>query len=225
MRTASVNPRDTSASDGGTLASALMAGKPANAEFPGRRTQAEVLRGAVKGEPWAYSALYDALYPIVARALQKILHQTPDYEDLVQTSFELIVRTLQKPKGREIENLAAWSSAIATRVALDALRSRIRERRLFRRDDDSARAVHTVPSPNLERELNVRSDIAWLQEALAEMNSEQAEAVLLHDVLGHDLSEIARLTDVSEAAAQKRLSRGHLELRRLAELRSKRRGQ
>jgi RNA polymerase sigma factor (sigma-70 family) len=188
---------------------------------PASRTQAEVLRGAVAGEPWAYAALYDALYPIVARALQKILHQTPDYEDLVQTSFELIVRTLQKPRAREIENLAAWASAIAARVALDSLRARIRERRVFNRDADTAHAVDSVPGPKLERSLDARRELEWLQTTLAAMNSEQAEAVLLHDVLGHDLWEVASMTEVSPAAAQKRLSRGHLELKKRAERRAK----
>jgi RNA polymerase sigma factor (sigma-70 family) len=194
-------------------------------DAPARRTQAEVLRGAVAREPWAHAALYDALYPIVARALQKILHQTHDYEDLVQTSFELIVRTLQKPQALEIENLAAWASAIAARVALDSLRARIRERRIFNRDADAGRVVELVPGPKLERELDVRSELAWLHGALAAMNSEQAEAVLLHDVLGHELAEVARLTQVSPAAAQKRLSRGHLELKRRAEKRAKAEGQ
>ncbi len=167
------------------------------------------------GEPWAHAALYDALYPFVARALQKILHQTSDYEDLVQTSFELIVRTLQKPRARKIENLAAWSSAIAARVALDSLRARMRDRRVFERDAERARAAEVVAGPELERQLVVRSDLAWLQSALATMNPEQAEAVLLHDVLEHDLWEVARITEVSPGAAQKRLSRGHLELKRL----------
>ena len=180
-----------------------------------------MLRGAVAGEPWAYAALYDALYPIVARALQKILHQSPDYEDLVQTSFELIVRTLQKPRAREIENLAAWSSAIAARVALDSLRARIRERRVFDRDADASESVSAVAGPRLERALDARRELEWLQGSLAAMNSDQAEAVLLHDVLGHDLWEVASLTEVSPAAAQKRLSRGHLELKRRAEKRAK----
>ncbi len=180
-----------------------------------------MLRGAVAGEPWAYAALYEALYPIVARALQKILHQSPDYEDLVQTSFELIVRTLQKPRAKEIENLAAWASAIAARVALDSLRARIRERRIFDRDASAAHQVEAVPAPRLEQQLDVRHELQWLQGALAAMNAEQAEAVLLHDVLGHDLSEVASLTEVSTAAAQKRLSRGHLELKRRAEKRAK----
>jgi RNA polymerase sigma factor (sigma-70 family) len=200
------------------LPDALSAGA---GEAAAAHTQAEVLKGAVAGQPWAYAALYEALYPVVARALQKILHQTPDYEDLVQTSFELIVRTLQKPQAREIENLAAWSSAIAARVALNSLRVRIRERRVFNRDADVARAAESVPGHRLEGVLDARRDLEWLQSALAAMNSEQAEAVLLHDVLGHDLREVARVTEVSPAAAQKRLSRGHLELKRRAERRTK----
>ncbi len=187
---------------------------------PVARTQAEVLRGAVLGEPWAHAALYEALYPIVARALQKILHQTPDYEDLVQASFEQIVRTLRKPRAREIENLAAWASAITARVALDSIRARVRERRLFDRAMDSSDVAATVV-PRLEQQLEARRELAWLQSTLAAMNAEQAEAVLLHDVLEHELKDIASITDVSLAAAQKRLSRGHLELKRRAEKRHK----
>jgi RNA polymerase sigma-70 factor (ECF subfamily) len=180
-----------------------------------------VLRGAVAGEPWAYAELYDALYPMVARALQKILHQPPDYEDLVQTSFEVIVRTLRKPRERQIENLATWASAIAARVALDALRVSTRERRVFNRQDDLEGIVKEVPSPELERQLEVRSELHWLQGVLARMKPDQAEAVLLHDVLGFDLAEVARLTETSPAAAQKRLSRGHLELKQQAKKRAK----
>ena len=163
------------------------------------------------------AALYDTLYPVVARALQKILHETSDYEDLVQTSFELILRTLQKPREREIENLAAWASAIATRVALDSLRSRIRERKILNRaDGDPERAALKVAGPSLEKQLEVRRHLEWLQGVLARMNADQAETVVLHDVLEYDLKAVAELTGVSPAAAQKRLSRGHQELKRHA---------
>ena len=181
--------------------------------------QAEVLRSAVAGEPWAHAALYDALYPIVARALHKILRENTDYEDLVQTSFELIVRTLQKPTAHEIQNLASLSSAIAARVALDSLRSRIRERKIFDRDEEAARAAENVPGMRLERQLDLRRDLVWLQRTLAGMNPKQAETVLLHDVLGHDMWEVAELTSASHATAQKRLSRGHLLLKNRAKRR------
>jgi RNA polymerase sigma-70 factor (ECF subfamily) len=184
-------------------------------------TQSEVLRAATAGEPWAYAALYDALRPFVAAALQKILHRTPDYDDLVQTTFEAIVRSLRRSRPRPIENLGAWSSAIAARVALSALRVKVRERRIFRHDEESANEVQNAPSPELERQLDIRRELRWLQDALAAMRPEQAEAILLHDVLGYELVEVARNMDVSVAAAQKRLSRGHIELRRRAERRAR----
>ena len=181
------------------------------------RTQAEVLRAAVAGESWAHAALYKALYPIVARALQKILHETVDYEDLVQTSFELIVRALQKPNAREIENLAGFSSAIAARVAMNWLGARIRERRIFDRHAEVSNAAGSVPGPRLDRTLDARSDLFLLQSTLMMLSEEQAETVLLHDVLGYETKEVAWLTGVSSATAQRRLSRGRAQLKKRAE--------
>ena len=51
---------------------------------------------------------------------------------------------------------------------------------------------------------------------LGRMRPKHAEAVLLHDVLGHDLAEIAVMTGASAAAAQSRLVRGRKELLRRA---------
>jgi RNA polymerase sigma factor (sigma-70 family) len=209
---ASTEPRALFATSGGETTGDTTEPPPASGV-----TQADVLRAAAAGETWAYAALYDELHPFVAAALQKILHYTPDYDDLVQTSFELIVRSLRRPRPRPIENLGAWSSAIAARVALSALRVKIRERRIFNRETESTTEAESTPSPELERQLDARRKLRWLQEALAGMPPEQAEAILLHDVLGYDLVEMARSMDVSVAAAQKRLSRGHIELRGRAE--------
>jgi RNA polymerase sigma-70 factor, ECF subfamily len=176
--------------------------------------QADLLRAAAAGEPWAQSALYDALYPVVAAALQKILHQAPEYEDLVQATFEQIVRSLRRSIA--IQNLGAWSSAIAVHVALSSLRVKVRERRVFALGTEPP----DVPGPEFEPQLEARRELQWLQESLTALHPDQAETVLLHDVFGYDLGEIARTMGISVAAAQKRLSRGHIELRRRAELRA-----
>ena len=76
-------------------------------------SHAEIAAGVAEGQRWAHAALYDMLYPVVARTLQKILHETsPDYEDLVQTSFERIVRTLAVTSSptRPSPRVAAWTS-------------------------------------------------------------------------------------------------------------------
>jgi DNA-directed RNA polymerase specialized sigma24 family protein len=51
-----------------------------------------------------------------------------------------------------------------------------------------------------------------MQKAVSQMRPKYAEAVVLHDLLGHDLAEVARLTDISVAAAQSRLVRGRKDL-------------
>jgi hypothetical protein len=44
------------------------------------------------------------------------------------------------------------------------------------------------------------------------MKPDRAQAVFLHDVLGHELAEIAVMEDISVAAAQSRLVRGRKDL-------------
>jgi RNA polymerase sigma-70 factor, ECF subfamily len=180
-------------------------------------SQDAMLAGVAAGERWAHAALYDQLYPVVARTLEKILRDSSgDYEDLVQVSFERIVRALIGERRPTVVNLSAWASSIAAHVALDALRGRSRERRLFDRGSASSSPVERVAAPSLERQLEARQKLEWLQHTLGRMNADQARTVLLHDVLGHGLGEIASLMGVTVAAAQRRLSRGHQELLRQA---------
>ena len=82
-----------------------------------------MLAGVVAGERWAHAALYESLYPVVARTLQKILRDSSgDYEDLVQVSFERIVRTLTGERRLQVVSLSAWAGSIAAHVALDPKR-------------------------------------------------------------------------------------------------------
>lgn len=206
----------------GASKSELLAVPAPSSPEPAPPTAQAVLAGVLAGERWAHVALYDLLYPVVARTLQKVLRDASgDYEDLVQASFERIVRTLVGERRVAVENLQGWAGAIAAHVALDALRSRSRERRLFERESVGATHSERVVAPNLERQLEARQRLEWLQRTLSAMNADQAQTVLLHDVLGHGLAEIAVITGVSVAAAQRRLSRGHQELLRRAAKQSK----
>ena len=128
----------------------------------------------------------------------------------MQASFERIIRVLSERSLGGACDLPSWSSAVAAHVALDALRRRVRERKLFR-DEPVVEGVRAVDN-NPERAAAAGQDVARVQGVLARMKPKHAEAVLLHDVLGHDLSEIATITGASVAAAQSRLVRGRKEL-------------
>jgi RNA polymerase sigma-70 factor (ECF subfamily) len=179
------------------------------------RSDAEVVGGLVRGERWAAEALYERAAPAAERTLRCVLRDAAgDYEDLLQTTLERVVRTLVEARFAEACSLASWASSIATRVAIDALRTRIRERRIYQEWRLSETEVRD--DPTLERRLIARSRLELLQRTLATMKPDQAHAVFLHDVLGHSLSEIALMAGISETAAQSRLVRGRSELLRRA---------
>jgi len=181
----------------------------------------QIVAGLIAGEEWAAEALYDRLQPVVDRALRRILQSNnPDHDDQVQVVFERVIRSLVERKFAGACSLSTWATAIASHVAVDALRARIRERAVVW-EDRARGAEHaaSISSGNLERQLEARAEIAELHAILGSMDPGQAETVLLHDVHGHELTEIALIMGVSVAAAQSRLVRGRKELLRRARIR------
>ncbi|MGC4068779.1 MAG: RNA polymerase sigma factor [Polyangiaceae bacterium] len=175
-----------------------------------------ILLGLQNRETWAAEALFKRLESVVERSLYRVLQQRgTDFEDLVQVTFERIVRTLFERRFEAQCSLSTWASAIATNVAIDSVRARIRERRVFGGETGDI-ADRTASHVGGVERLELRAEIHRLQRVLAQMNPGQAEAVYLHDVLGHDLSEIAEIAGTSIAAAQSRLVRGRKEFLRRA---------
>ncbi len=206
----------------------LPAGAPAGVDGS-RATAPEIsdeliIQSLRAGQPWAAEVLFDRVSYVVERTLRRILQSADaDYEDLLQVTLERVIESLVQQRFSGACSLATWASAIAGHVGVDALRSRIRERALFRRAEDVLVPVHAFPQhATLEKQLEARSEIEHLHDILGSMKPEQAHAVVMHDALGHEIAEIAALAGVSVAAAQSRLVRGRKELLRRARARFKR---
>jgi DNA-directed RNA polymerase specialized sigma24 family protein len=104
-------------------------------------------------------------------------------------------------------SLSTWASAVAAHVAFNALRARRRARRVFEPVENLADAAEAQMVGDAEREVSVRDQIKAAQAHLTAMNRDRAMVLVLHDVLGHELAEIATMLEVSVAAAQSRLVR------------------
>jgi RNA polymerase sigma-70 factor (ECF subfamily) len=177
----------------------------------GEASDVEVVAALARGEVWAADALYERIAQPVDRTLRRLLRTLgSEHDDLVQSVFERILRVLTERSLTLTYDLPAWASVVALRVGLDALRRRGREGRLFQALPDEI----DVHEPGLDRRVEARSDLLRVQRVVAKMKSKYSETVLLHDVLGHDLAEVADLTGVSVAAAQSRLVRGRKDLMR-----------
>lgn len=175
------------------------------------RSDEELIQGVLAGNGAIAAELYDRLWVVVDRTLVRLFgRRESDHEDLVQATFEQIIRTLMERRFAGACKLTTWASTIASHVGMNALRARRSERRVVDRDAEVADAPR--PGANAERAQEARSEIERLRMHLAAMEPAKAEAVFLHDVLGHDLAEMAVITGASVAAVQSRLVRGRKEL-------------
>lgn len=177
-------------------------------------TDAELFEGIVDGDERIARELYRRLLPSVEAALYRVLgRREHDHEDLVQTSFEQIILTLAQRRYAQACSLNTWASTIAAHVALKSLRSRYRQRNVFdARVGAEDLAELASGNDDVERTVGERRELERLRLRLSELPAAQAEAVVLHDLMGHPLAEIAAITGASVAAAQSRLVRGRKEL-------------
>jgi RNA polymerase sigma-70 factor, ECF subfamily len=168
-----------------------------------------LLQGIVGGDDRVAVHLHARLTQVIHWALRRVLGpRHPDHDDLVQATFEQVVTSIQRGSYHRECALNTWATAIASRLALNALRSRRRERLAL-----DVAACHAVLSKdNPEGELDARAEIRRLRGVLSEIRPSYAEAVLQHDILGHSLSDVAQSSGVSLAAAQSRLVRGRREV-------------
>ena len=134
-------------------------------------------------------------------------------DDLAQQALERVISTIVSGKFSHGCSLRSWATLITQHLAIDTMRSRSRERKLFDRSvGHQALELVAEDTRTPERAAETRRRVERLLSALSVVNRQRAEAVVLHDVLGHDLAEIARLTGVTVAAAQSRLVRGRKEV-------------
>lgn len=174
----------------------------------------ELLAAIRRGDGSSAQVLYDRLQPAIEHAIRRVLRQrTEQNDDLIQITFERIVRAIVEDKFAGQSSLTTWASAIAGHVAIDALRRSVRERRLF--SNTTSTEVSPLPSGEramTERRLEARSEIQRLHRVLGKMKPSLAETLVLFDVLGHNLDEVAALLGITPSAAQSRLFRARKEL-------------
>jgi RNA polymerase sigma-70 factor (ECF subfamily) len=170
----------------------------------------ELLAALGRGDPTAATALHDRLRPQVDRTVRRLLGSSdPDRCDLAQQAMIEIVLTVGTYRGDC--SLDSWTSAVAAHVVYKHIRRRKIERRIFGRLDADLLLDARSPS-RTGREALVRNTLRRVLEHLDAVEEVKAWAFVLHDVCGYDLREVARITGVTTAAAQTRLTRGRREV-------------
>lgn len=140
-------------------------------------------------------------YPKVVAAVGMITGSRRDAEDAVQ---DAIVGYLARPPQREIRNLAAWITVVASNRVRDVQRSRGAESRAF--------ATVGVADESVEHAMGgLDVDVV---NALEKLPLQQRQVCVLHYLLDQSVQTIAEGLGVSEGTVKTQLHRARTSLAR-----------
>jgi RNA polymerase sigma-70 factor (ECF subfamily) len=166
--------------------------------------------GGVKVDQEAFLALIGQIRPELHRYCARLTGSVVDGEDVVQ---DAVGRALQSYGDlRDEAALRAWLFRIAHNRALDLMRARaLRAAEPLEAASDMPDEDAPDPLERLMRQEALATAIA----RFVELPTAQRSAVILKDVLGHSLDDIAGLLDLSIDAVKGHLARGRARLREI----------
>jgi DNA-directed RNA polymerase specialized sigma24 family protein len=187
----------------------------ARTTLAGSRTNAVGVERALyeaiqRGDERQASQVYASLLPAVQATLLRVLGGPyRNHRELTQRSIEQVIALLSRHPTPWECRLGAWATTSAARVALEVLRARVQLSGALASWGDA------VVEPAADGDCaTVTSAIDRLRWLLAELPREQAEAVLLCDVMELDAADVAVTLHVGVDHVRRLLSAGHERLAR-----------
>lgn len=181
------------------------------------RTDEELVESALAGHAQAFRELYDRFYSRAYRLAYGMTGRHELAEDLTQEIFMRAYQKLDKYDGRS--SFATWFYRLAVNSSLNTRKREMKERHESTETLDALPQADTtkpVESHILRREVQ-----AQINRALLSLKPKMRVIVILKDIEGLNISEIAERLDCSQGTVASRLFRARdLLARKLGHLRN-----
>jgi len=179
---------------------------------------ANLVREAQAGAPWAYSELVRRYQDRIYTVISGMVSAREDALDLTQETFLKAYTALDR--FRQDAGFYTWLYQIAIHLCIDYNRKRKRsldplplDRSLL--EDLGVEPRDTSPAGDPERStINVHLRAA-IQNALQQLAEPFRSAVILHDIEGLSQEEVASILQCPLGTAKSRIQRGRRQLREL----------
>jgi RNA polymerase sigma-70 factor, ECF subfamily len=163
-----------------------------------------------RGEEGAWAELVEATHREVYTLCLRILRDPDDAAEATQDAYLKAFRGLQGFRGEAM--FTTWLYRVAANAAISKQRGRKRRRDLEVSSDEEV--VAQLPAAaSTEAQAMARIEVEALEDALADLPEHYRSAVVLRDVYGFSIEEIAKRLKISETAAKVRVHRGRKRLK------------
>jgi RNA polymerase sigma-70 factor (ECF subfamily) len=160
----------------------------------------ELLKLYIDGEIEALSELFKRHNSKMKTIAYRITKNNADAEDVVQNALISVMRAAHKFRGESA--VSTWLFRIVTNAAIDKLRS------------IKAHPLYELPTdlPLLTSEINVKDLSLDLVQALKSLPENQRNVVLLIDVAGWTIADVAQKLKCAPGTVKSRCHRAHAKL-------------
>lgn len=172
----------------------------------GRGAEQQLVEGLIRGEEASYRQLYEAFSPRLRAILLRIFRDAALVEDAVQNTFLQVFRYIAQFNAQA--SLLTWMTQIAFNEAGRMIRRQSRARQVLSEELDETEGPRTPEHQNAQRE-----EYTHLAVAIAALPLEKRTALLLFEVEGFSVQQIADVTGEPKGTILARLSRTRAELR------------
>ena len=183
-----------------------------------------LVKSAAEGDDNAFSEIVKTFEkPIYNMAMQTLRHRE-DALDLSQDVFLKLWRSL--PSFRGECSVASFVMKIAKNTMLDRLRQKSTRQTLSlsQDNDDGEVEEYEIPDPNVDSNpaaaYERQEQINAVRQAIAELNAEHREMILMRDIQGLSYDEIGEILELEAGTVKGRLFRARAALKKILEKRN-----
>jgi RNA polymerase sigma-70 factor (ECF subfamily) len=188
-----------------------------NSEREMRQMSIPLISDVVAPEPLLEAVRTDSVSPpardmlrLLYRQMRVLAGPRPDLDDLVQCAAERMLRALPRFEGRSA--LSTFSYGIAYRTLLGHDRWFRRWSRRFAFADDEQGPEPSNGSENSEEATLRAQRSASLHRALAQLSPCKRAVIVLHDLEGMSMKDVATIVEANERTVRSRLRDGRKKL-------------
>lgn len=156
----------------------------------------------IKSKQELFLELYEPIHDTFERFCRARVYGNMEHGDLINETLLVAFEKFDTLKSKDA--FLGFLFGISVRI-LSNNHKKLRERHLNSEDSQSDKAVS---SSNTELD----TEIHFLYKALSELSEDQRESLILFEISGFKIKEIAIIQDVSEDAVKQRLKRGRKRL-------------